>query len=109
MNEVNFLIFSFVIGGLCGIIFFGGLWWTINKAIHSRQPALWIASSFFIRIFVTFLGFYLISRDHFERLGLCLIGFLIARRLIVKHFQNNTLSQSKISKDLLIQEINHAS
>jgi F1F0 ATPase subunit 2 len=79
MNEILLRIFAWFAGTLLGAIFFGGLWWTIRRGVSSRQPALWFLVSLMLRMSITLLGFYLVGRGHWQRLVLCLLGFVMAR------------------------------
>ena len=83
MNEVELLAPAFAAGGLLGAIFFGGLWWTVIRAVSSQQPALWFLGSMLLRTTVTLAGLYFVGREHWERWLLCLLGFVLAR-LVVK-------------------------
>lgn len=82
MNEALSLFLALVTGVLLGGIFFGGLWWTVRKLVSSKQPALWIFASLLLRTSLILAGFYLVARGHWERLLVCLIGF-VGTRLIV--------------------------
>jgi F1F0 ATPase subunit 2 len=83
MNEFLMLAWAFFAGVLLGTIFFGGLWWTIRKGLSSRQPALWFLGSLLLRMSITLVGFYFVSGGHWERLLLCLLGFVIARFVVM--------------------------
>lgn len=85
MNETISMIVAFVAGIALGIIFFGGLWFTVRKAVVAKIPALWIFISFILRISITLLGFYVIGADNWQRLLLCLVGFIAARFMVI-HF-----------------------
>jgi len=67
-----------------GVFFFGGLWFTVQKGITSKAPALWFMGSFIIRIAVTLIAFYFLTGGVEQRLLLCLAGFLIARVVVTK-------------------------
>jgi len=82
MNDALFFVVAFVTGGLLGAIFFGGLWWTVRKGVSSKQPAVWFFGSLLLRMGVTLSGFYLVGRGHWQRLLLCLLGFIIARLVV---------------------------
>ena len=69
-------------GVLIGLLFFGGLWWTVQKAMSSRQPGLLFAGSFLLRTLLTLAAFYLIGSGSWQRLLACLIGFILGRILI---------------------------
>ena len=84
MNETLGLMLALVAGVSLGAIFFGGLWWTVRKGVTSKQPALLFLGSLLLRTSIVLAGFYSIARDHWERLLVCLLGFVIAR-LIMTH------------------------
>lgn len=77
-------IMALVIGILLGILFFGGLWYTVKKAINFKRPALWFLASFFTRTGVTLLGFYYISLGKWQHLLLCLVGFIVGRFMVLR-------------------------
>lgn len=79
MNEVLLPALAVPAGMLLGAIFFGGLWWTVRKSVASEQPAFWFFGSLLLRMSIALAGFYLVSGGHWERLLLCLVGFVIAR------------------------------
>ncbi|QOW11814.1 ATP synthase subunit I [Kaistella flava (ex Peng et al. 2021)] len=83
MNEVITMILVFLTGALLGIIFFGGLWFTVKKSVNAKLPALLIMSSLFLRMSITVIGFYLIGNNNWQRLLLCLLGFIAARSLVL--------------------------
>jgi F1F0 ATPase subunit 2 len=85
MNETIYMIFAFIAGLVLGTLFFGGLWFTVKKAVTAKIPALWIFSSFFLRIGITLVGFYFISSGNWKRLLICVTGFIIARFFVI-HF-----------------------
>jgi len=85
MNDAFALILSGLAGGVIGAIFFGGLWWTVRKGVASPRPALWFFGSLLLRTAITLAGFYLVvAGGHWERLLLCLLGFVIARVVVTR-------------------------
>ena len=82
MNDTLFLGLALVTGVLLGAIFFGGLWWTLRKGLPSKHPAAWFLGSLLLRMSVTLSGFYLVGRGHWQRLLLCLLGFVMARLVV---------------------------
>ena len=82
MNETLSLILAWAAGGLLGSIFFGGLWWTVREGVSSPRPALWFFGSLLLRMSVALVGFYFVSGSHWERLLLCLFGFVMARLVV---------------------------
>ena len=84
MTDIPGLILAVLAGVLLGVVFFGGLWWTVQKAVTSETPALWFLGSLLLRTGLILAGFYLAAQGHWSRLAGCLLGFLIARFMIVK-------------------------
>jgi F1F0 ATPase subunit 2 len=84
MNDILPLALALVAGALLAAIFFGGLWWTVHKGVKSERPALWFLGSLLLRTIIILGGFYLVSQGHWSRLAVCLLGFLIARFIVVK-------------------------
>ncbi len=82
MTEVWSLVLALVTGVLLGAVFFGGLWWTVSRMASSKRPALLLLGSLLLRTSVALGGFYLIARGHWERLLVCLLGFVLARILV---------------------------
>lgn len=99
MNEILLFIPAFVTGILLGVIFFGGLWWTIQKGLTSPSPALWFIGSLLIRTSITVTGFYLIAAGSWQKLLACLSGFLIIRLVMTRSNRLLTATSTPISKE----------
>lgn len=82
MNETLTLMFAVITGAALGVVFFGGLWWTVRKGVSSKQPALWFFASLVVRMTVVLSGFLMIGRGHWQRLLACLAGFILARLFV---------------------------
>ena len=82
MIEALLLVTSYAAGVLLGGLFFGGLWWTIHKAVSSSNPAAWFLVSLLLRMAITLTGFFAISGGHWQRMLVCLFGFLTSRQLV---------------------------
>ena len=87
MNETGSIILTLIMGILLGLFFFGGLWWTTKRAILSKSPALWFLTSLFVRLGIVIIAFYYLSRGHWERALISLLGFIIARTMIMRFTQ----------------------
>jgi len=84
MTENLALALAWLAGMVLGAIFFGGLWWTIRKGVSSQQPALWFFGSLLLRMSIALVGFYFVGRAHWERLMMCLLGFVMARLIVTR-------------------------
>ena len=84
MNDPLALFVAFLIGGLLGAFFFGGLWYTVQKGVTSKLPAVWFLGSLLLRTAVVLAGFYFVAQGHWSRLAACLLGFVMARVIVMK-------------------------
>lgn len=82
MNELKDLIFPLAIGLLLGGVFYGGLWFTVQKALGSKRPWLWTVSSFVIRMGVVVVGVILIGGTDWKRILTIMLGIIIARPIV---------------------------
>jgi F1F0 ATPase subunit 2 len=87
MNDIPFLALAFIVGASLGAFFFGGLWWTVQKGVSSESPALWFLGSVLLRTGVVLAGFYFVAQAHWSRLAACLLGFVIARVVVVRRLK----------------------
>ncbi len=84
MHETMALVLASLAGLSLGIIFFGGLWWTVRKGMASSRPALWFLVSFLLRMGIVLAGFHFVGQGDWQRLVACLVGFVIARSLVTR-------------------------
>ncbi len=83
MAMTSALALAWVAGVALGAVFFGGLWWTIEKGLSSRRPALWFALSWLGRTAITVAGLYLVAGGDWQRLAACLVGFVMVRMAVI--------------------------
>ena len=99
MNNFLFLTLALVAGLLLGAIFFGGLWWTVRKGVSARQPALWFLTSILTRMGIVLVGFYFVGRGDWRRLVSCLLGFIIARFIVMRLTRPPVEQQNSAAKE----------
>ena len=102
VNETLSLAAALVAGALLGAMFFGGLWWTVQKGVSSKRSALWFFGSLLLRTSIALTGFYFMARGHWERLLVCLFGFVIARLIVTR------LTRAAEKPTYLAREASHA-
>jgi F1F0 ATPase subunit 2 len=103
MNETLTLVLALVAGLLLGAIFFGGLWWTVRRGVSSQRPALWFFGSLLLRMSIALTGFYFVGRGNWERLVVCLLGFVMARLAVTWLTRPSAENQARPA-----QEVSHA-
>jgi len=99
MNETLSLVMALLAGMLLGAIFFGGLWWTVQKGLSSRRPELWFLGSLLLRTSTAVAGFYFVSGGHWERLLVCLLGFVIVRRIVMQLTRQPAEEQNQLTTE----------
>ncbi len=89
-----------MIAGLAGVglglVFFGGLWWTVRRMATFRWPALGVLASLLLRMTITLVGFRLAAGDDWVLFVLCMVGFVLARVVV------SSLTRPPSSTDSLI-------
>lgn len=83
MIETLMLVVAGAVGLVLGAVFFGGLCWTVRKGVSSPRPALWFLGSMLLRMGIVLAGFYFVGGGQWQRLLVCLLGFVIARFLVM--------------------------
>ena len=96
------LALALAMGIVLGVMFFGGLWWTVRKSVSSKQPALLFLGSLLLRTIIVLAGFYFIARGNWERLPACLLGFVISRLIVTR------LTRAAEKTPYLAREASHA-
>jgi F1F0 ATPase subunit 2 len=103
MNRFLMLAIALLAGVGLGAVFFGGLWWTVRKGLLAKSPALWFLGSMLLRMGIVLAGFYFVGRGDWQRLLVCLLGFVTARLIVMR--MTRTLTQQRQS---LAKEARHA-
>ncbi len=83
MINILTIVAIFFAGILLGLFFFGGLLWTVRRGLSAKHPALLFLSSWLVRIGVVVGVFFLVFNGRWERLLVCVAGFLVARIVVI--------------------------
>lgn len=78
------LALAAIAGAALGAMYFGGLWWTARRGANSPRPALWFFGSLLLRMGVLLPAFYLVAGGQWQRMLMCLLGFVTARACIMR-------------------------
>ena len=84
MIELLRLASTLAAGTALGAMFYGGLWWTVRRGVASKRAALWFSASLLLRMGAALAGFYFVAGAHWQRLLLCLLGFVFARLAVTR-------------------------
>src|SRR5690554_6053118 len=100
MNEIGILLLVLLAGFGLGVLFFGGLWLTVQKGLSSANPALLFLGSLIARSTIVLLGFYYVGSNDWKRFVICLAGFLIARTVIKRQTTRKKPAVTGVKKDM---------
>ena len=85
MNTAQLLL-SFLGGGVMGVVYFGGLWYTVRQLPGTNRPALLLIGSFALRLGLLLTAVYLIANAHWSYLLSALVGVLLARTWLIRRW-----------------------
>lgn len=83
MNDLMVVV-ALLTGAVLGVVFFGGLWWTVRRGLASANPARWFVLSLLVRVAVVLGGIYLVTDGLWQRLLACMLGFWLARVVVMR-------------------------
>ena len=98
MNETVSLLLALLAGIGFGILFFGGLWLTVRKGLNSKSPTLIFMGSLILRVVLIVVGFYYVGANSWQRMLVCLLGFLIARIAITRMTNKDKQVEAIVNK-----------
>lgn len=84
MNEFGVVAGSLAAGIFLGLLFFGGLWWTVHRGLTAANPAIWFGLSALLRMAIILAALYYIARSGWPSLLVCLCGLLVARVVVAR-------------------------
>jgi F1F0 ATPase subunit 2 len=61
----------------------------VRKGVTAKSPALWFLGSSLLRMGIALAGFYFVARGDWKKLLLCLLGFLVARVIVLRLTRSN--------------------
>jgi F1F0 ATPase subunit 2 len=83
-------LFVFPLGFGLGIFYFSCLWFTVQRLTRTQHPVLLVIGSGLVRLGLALLAFYFMIGGRWERLLIALVGFLLARTLLIARWRPQT-------------------
>ncbi len=97
MSEQIPYILVFFFGLSLGLIYFGGLWWTVTRLQPSKKPFLLCVASFWARILAMGIGFYHVAKmGNWIYVLVCLAGFVLARVILVRRLGPREINAGRL-------------
>lgn len=80
------LALAVVAGLAAGLVYFGGLWLTVQRLPTARRPQVLVLASFVLRLAVTVAVIGLCAWRHWQLLAACVAAFLVMRVVLVRRW-----------------------
>jgi F1F0 ATPase subunit 2 len=84
LDHAMMLSAMLAVGFAVGVLYFLGLWLTVNRLAGSRSPAGKLACSYIIRLGLLMAIFYFFMHNDWQRIIALAAGFWAARFLMVR-------------------------
>lgn len=65
-----------------GLVYFGGLWWTVKRMATSRRPHVLFLLSFFVRLVIAVPVLILVLQFHWSLAVVAVAGMIITRSVL---------------------------
>lgn len=76
-------------GAGIGLVFFSGLWFTVQGIVRKKQAGLILALSFTLRMGLVGISFYLLMGHDWQRLVALAMGFTLARVVMIRRIRRS--------------------
>jgi F1F0 ATPase subunit 2 len=90
MNDLFFILLALLAGVILGWFFFYGLRYTVERLPKVKHPWLLMLSSYIIRTLIVVVAFYFVMQGDLIRLLACLVGFILARTILIKRVEKQS-------------------
>ncbi len=84
------LLWPFAAGAIIGAVYFASMRWTVDRLVRARQPMIWLLGGATVRIALVGPLFYLVMAGEWQRMLVCLLGFVAVRMLSTWGRRNGT-------------------
>jgi F1F0 ATPase subunit 2 len=83
-------------GTLLGGVFFGGLWWTVRRALARGAAGAWFAGSYLLRFAIVAGGLYALAHDDAVRGIAAGFGLIVARLVLARSSVRSTATTADV-------------
>ncbi len=86
-------------GIILGLIFFGGLQFSVNMINTVKHPAIFMTMSFIIRMLILLIGLYILAQNNFINLLVCSFSVILMKAVLVSRAKNKSPSEQSVKKE----------
>lgn len=77
------MVIGFLSGLIMGLVFFGGLYWSVEKLPQTKNPALLMLASLLVRMAVLMTGFVLLFKRSVAEGMAALVGIVVVKFMLI--------------------------
>lgn len=77
------MIKSFLIGLVIGLLYFGGLYFSTQKLDDVKSPGFLMIGSFILRMVILIFGLYYLAQTNYQSVLLGFVGIMLVRVVLV--------------------------
>ena len=77
-------LLAVIVGGVVSLLYFSGLWWTVQRVPRARNPALLVAASYLVRTAMAAAALIVVASGDALRVLAGLAGFRAMRMVFVR-------------------------
>ena len=88
-------MFEFFIGVILGVIFFGGLYWTVQKLTKVKHPSVLMTCSLLFRMAVLLSVLFYVSKSGYKGILYALLGMFLVRVIMTLIIKKQVVNSKK--------------
>ena len=77
------MVVGFFGGVVLGLVFFGGLYWSVNKLPTVKYPGLLMAASMLVRMAILLTGLYFLMSGDIKNLLAAVVGVMVIKFVMI--------------------------
>jgi len=83
------LVVGFFGGVVLGLVFFGGLYWSVNKLPRVKYPGLLMVASMLVRMAALLIGLYFLMAGNMKNLLAAVVGVMLVKFVMIARVRQN--------------------
>ncbi len=89
-READELILGFLGGIVLGLVFFGGLYWSVNQLPTVKYPGLLMMASMFVRMAILLTGLYFLMAGDIKHLLAAVVGVMLVKFVMIARVRKHS-------------------
>jgi F1F0 ATPase subunit 2 len=83
------VILGFIGGIALGLVFFGGLYWSVNQLPRAKNPGLLMMASMLVRMAILLAGLYFVMAGELKNLLAAVVGVMVVKFVMIAWVRKN--------------------